>query len=158
MAESFVKDLKSNTRTKMIDLLNARLADGIDLHAAVKQAHWNIKGPSFIAVHELLDEVADRMLSHVDAIAERCVILGGMAHGTTQAVGKATTLKPYPLDEQNQKAHVEDVKERLMDFGSKIRKAIDEADESGDKDTADLFTGISRAVDKDAWFIGAHNA
>ena len=158
MPEAFVANLNDNARQQMIGLLNDRLADAIDLTLAVKQAHWNVKGPSFIGIHELLDEVADRCREHADLIAERCVILGGQARGTSQAVVSETDLEPYPADAQHQSRHVEALKERFMAFGASLRRSIEAAGDAGDEDTADLFTEVSRAVDKDAWFIGAHNA
>ena len=157
MPEAFVSNLSDNTRSSMADLLNERLADAIDLTLAVKQAHWNIKGSSFIGIHELLDAVAERMRENADTIAERCVILGGQARGTSQVVGADTNLEPYPVEAQNQRIHVDALKERFMAFGAKLRESIDAAGEAGDEDTADLFTEVSRTVDKDAWFIGAHN-
>jgi len=157
MPTAFVSNLEDNARHSMIDLLNARLSDAIDLTLAVKQAHWNIKGTSFIGVHELLDTVAERMREHADLMAERCVILGGQAKGTSQVVVAETTLEAYPVDAQNQHVHIEALTNRLMAFGAQLRQAIEAADEAGDEDTADLFTEVSRAVDKDAWFIGAHN-
>ena len=158
MPEAFVSNLNDNARQRMIGLLNERLADAIDLTLAVKQAHWNIKGPGFIGIHELLDDVADRCRENADTIAERCVILGGQAKGTSQVVGEQTSLAPYPVDAQHQARHVEALKDRFMAFGAKLREGIDAAGEAGDEDTADLFTEVSRSVDKDAWFIGAHNA
>ncbi len=156
MPKAFVSGLNDNTRQAMIDLLNTRLADGIALSLAVKQAHWNLKGPSFIGIHELLDAVYARMQDGVDTIAERCVIIGGQAKGTAELLPEASSLEPYPVDAQNQQVHVEALTERFMDYGKKLRAAIDAAGEAGDEDTADLFTEISRLVDKDAWFIGAH--
>ena len=156
MPEAFVSNLSDNTRSSMIDLLNERLAAAIDLTLAVKQAHWNIKGPSFIGIHELLDAVADRMRDHADLMAERCAILGGLARGTSQAVSAETSLEPYPIEAEDQRVHVEALKTRFMAFGAKLREAIETASEAGDDDTEDLFTEVSRAVDKDAWFIGAH--
>ena len=156
MPEAFVAGLNDNTRSQMVGLLNDRLADAIDLTLAVKQAHWNIKGPSFIGIHELLDDVADRCREHADTIAERCVILGGQARGTIQTVVAETDLPPYPVEAQDQARHVEALKERFMAFGAALRDSIGAAGEAGDEDTADLFTEVSRTVDKDAWFIGAH--
>ena len=158
MAELYASGLKDNTAKSMIELLNARLADAIDLANAVKQAHWNIRGPSFIAIHELLDQIVVRMRDHADAIAERCVVLGGAALGTSQAVARATTIAPYPDQVHGQDEHVGELTERFKDFGRKCREAIDAASDAGDQGTADLFTSVSRAVDKDSWFIGAHAA
>lgn len=156
MAKSPVTDLKDNIRSAMIGLLNARLADAIDLKLAVKQAHWNVKGESFIALHELFDGIAGRCDEHVDVIAERVVQLGGQAMGTTQVVAKATTLKAYPTDITAQKDHIEALRDRLSAFAATSRAAIDEAADAGDADTADIMTGVSRAIDKDLWFVAAH--
>lgn len=157
MPEHYVNNLSAEQRQTSIDLLRPALAAAIDLQLAVKQAHWTIKGPSFIGLHELLDEVAGRSYMHSDTIAERIVILGGQTHGTTQKVAENTSLKPYPADIEDQSDHVRELAERLMVFGGICRDAITKAGENEDEDTADLFTEISREVDKDAWFIGAHN-
>lgn len=148
--------MNSSLRDKMIALLNDRLVDAIDFGNMAKQAHWNVKGPSFIALHELFDDVHDHAEEWSDLIAERAVALGGVATGTTQQVGKGTSLTPYPTDLKGGRAHVDALSSALADFGDKIRRAIDTADEAGDADTADLFTEVSRAVDKDLWFIEAH--
>lgn len=149
-------DLADNTRKAMAELLNARLADTLDLKLAVKQAHWNVKGPDFIALHELFDAIAARVDTQADDIAERAVALGGVAHGTAQNVAQKTTLQPYPSNLTGGKAHLEALADRISALGKFTREAINQADEAGDKDTADLFTGQSRALDKDLWFIEAH--
>ena len=156
MPTAFVSNLNDNTRNQMVGLLNDRLADAIDLTNAVKEAHWNVKGRGFIGFHELLDEVADRMRDHADLMAERAVILGGLARGTVQVAAQKSTLEPYPTDLVDLVGHAEALRDRFIHFGGKLREAIDAADEAGDQDSADLFTEVSRAVDKDAWFIGAH--
>lgn len=156
MPEAFVAGLNDNTRSKVIDLLNARLSDVVSLALATKQAHWNLRGPGFIGVHELLDEVADRLRESSDLIAERAVILGGYAHGTAEVVAEKTTMAPYPLEERDIQIHIEALRERFLDVGEKVRGAIAESGEIGDDDTEDLFTEVSRQIDKDAWFIGAN--
>ena len=149
-------DLPANTRTKVIELLNARLADAIDLGTQTKHAHWNVKGPNFIALHELFDKVAEHVEDQIDTIAERVTALGGRAHGTLASVARATSLKPYPEDISEGLAHVDALSAAVADFGAKVRAGIDAADKLGDADTADLFTGISRETDKDLWFLEAH--
>ena len=149
-------DLPASTRTKVIELLNARLADAIDLGTQAKHAHWNVKGPSFIALHELFDQVAEHVEEHIDTIAERVTALGGTARGTLALVARATTLRPYPEDISEGLAHVDALSAVLAAFGAKVRAAIDEAARLTDADTADLFTGISRETDKDLWFLEAH--
>ena len=158
MPEVFAEGLGDEARTRMVDLLNARLSDTIALTLAVKQAHWNIKGSGFIGVHELLDEVAGRLREASDLMAERAVILGGLAQGTVETVSKGSNVAPYPTDIVDIQEHVRALTERYKDLGSKLRDAIDQADDADDDDTEDLFTEISRIVDKDAWFIGANAA
>ena len=149
-------NLPLKVRKEVITLLNARLADAIDLGLQAKQAHWNVKGPQFFQLHELFDKVAASATEAVDTIAERAVALGGTAEGTIEAVAKATTLPRYPLNVAEGKGHVERLAQALATFGEQVRDAIDRADQLGDKDTADLFTGVSREADKYLWFVEAH--
>jgi len=149
-------DLALDTRTAIVGLLNQRLADTIDLFNQLKQAHWNVKGPHFIALHQLFDEVAGHVLPWGDDLAERCVQLGGVAEGTTQVVGKRTSLTEYPVTTLDGAEHLDRVAGALAAYAAAVRQAIDSADKAGDKDTADLFTEISRGVDKDLWFVEAH--
>ena len=142
---------------KVVELLNARLADCIDLQTQVKHAHWNVKGPSFIALHELFDKINDEVLDYVDEIAERAVQLGGVAEGTARSVAKRSTLAEYPADAVDGRGHVEALSTALATFGKAARKAIDLSSELGDQDTADLFTGVSRGIDKWLWFVEAHH-
>jgi starvation-inducible DNA-binding protein len=149
-------DLPARQRGKLEKLLNARLADALDLQSASKQAHWNVKGPHFIALHELFDQLHGSIEQHVDTIAERIAALGGSAHGTVQACARTSSLAPYPLHISDGVEHLEALSDRLADFGRKVRAAIPAADQLGDADTADLFTGVSRDADKYLWFLEAH--
>lgn len=150
-------DLPPATRAKMVALLNARLADSLDLVLQAKQAHWNVKGPDFYQLHELFDEVAAAARSAVDDLAERAVQLGGIAEGTVQIVNERTTIRPYPMRIAEGSAHVKALADAIAVVARASRQAIEEADEAGDKDTSDLFTEISRTLDKQLWFVEAHN-
>lgn len=149
-------DMASPTRQSAIEILNEHLADAIDLHLQAKQAHWNIKGPNFVGLHELFDRVAAQADEYSDLIAERAVALGGVARGTLQAVSAQSGLREYPLEVGDWRAHVQSMQEALATFGRGVRKAIDDATALSDADTADLFTEISRAVDKSLWMVEAH--
>src|SRR2546422_6012386 len=141
-------DLPENVRGKMIELLNQQLADVLDLGLQAKQAHWNVKGPNFIALHELFDKVADEVEEFTDEIAERAVQLGGVAFRTVQAIAKNSQLRAYPLDLASGKEHIAALSSALATFGASARAAIDGAGKDGDMDTADLFTEVSRGIDK----------
>ena len=146
-------DLPESIRIKAVELLNARLADAIDLQTQTKQAHWNLKGPHFIALHELFDKINEDVEDYVDDIAERAVQLGGVAEGTARMTAKRSSLSEYPANVVDGHAHVEALSSALAAFGKSVRKAIDD---SNDLDTADLFTEISRGIDKWLWFVEAH--
>jgi starvation-inducible DNA-binding protein len=149
-------DLTEKIRRNVIIILNDRLADAIDLQSQVKQAHWNVKGPHFIALHELFDKVSDAVLGHIDELAERITALGGTAEGTVAVAAKRSKLKNYPLSITSGKDHLFYLSTQLSVFGKFVRAAIDETGTLGDADTADLFTGISRETDKYLWFLEAH--
>jgi starvation-inducible DNA-binding protein len=149
-------DLSQKIRSRIEQLLNARLADALDLAAQAKQAHWNVKGPNFIALHELFDKVHAAVVGHVDTLAERITALGGTARGTIPTVARASTLEPYPEDLTSGSGHVAALADRLAAFGARVRAAIDAADRLGDAGTADLFTGVSRDIDQQLWFVEAH--
>jgi starvation-inducible DNA-binding protein len=149
-------DLPEGVRAQAIELLNARLADSIDLQTQTKQAHWNVKGPNFIALHELFDKINEEVEDYVDDIAERLVQLGGVAEGTARLVAKRTSLAEYPSNAVDGRSHVEALASALAAFGKLVRKAINEANDLGDLDTADLFTEVSRGIDKWLWFVEAH--
>lgn len=151
-----LNDVKSNAKNVSIDVLNARLAEGIDLALLTKQAHWNVRGIQFIAVHEMLDDFRTDLDEHVDTMAERIAQLGGTALGTTQNVAAKSTLPAYPTDISSVKDHLEALATRYGQAANAVRAAIDTTDEAGDANTADIFTAYSRVLDKALWFIEAH--
>lgn len=149
-------DLSEKVRSQMATLLQLRLADALDLQSQTKQAHWNVKGPSFIALHELFDKIAEDAEEYVDLIAERIVQFGFIAEGTVRAAAKRSQLPEYPLTIGDGKEHVAALSTALANFGELARKGIEQATELNDADTADIFTEISRGVDKWLWFVEAH--
>jgi len=149
-------DLPEKARRKLVVLLNARLADAIDLSLTAKHAHWNVKGPRFIALHELFDAVHAALDAPVDEIAERITALGGTADGTVALVSRRTALDPYPAGITGGLEHVEALATAVAAFGANLRKAIGQADKLGDEGTADLLTGVSREMDKQLWLLEAH--
>lgn len=149
-------DIKKDDREKIVAILNQSLADASDLKSQAKQAHWNVKGMSFIALHELFDQVAGEVETFTDDIAERITSLGGTAMGTVRLAAENSSLSEYPHEITDGAAHVDALSTALADFGKKVRANIDKTDKLGDADTADLYTAVSRDIDKLLWFVEAH--
>jgi len=149
-------DIATNARDGVIALLNQRLIETLDLRLSVKHAHWNVKGTQFIALHELFDLLAAELDKPTDDVAERVAQLGGTARGTAQSIAESTTLAPFPTATFDGMALVEALAERYGALGKAVRKNIDETDEMGDSDAADILTALSRTLDKGLWFLEAH--
>ena len=149
-------DINSESRTQLIALLNQQLADTFDLYSQTKQAHWNVKGPQFFTLHELFDKLAAELLGYADELAERATALGGTAAGTARMAAAASRLSEYPADLFAGAGSTEALAERYAALAATTRAAIDEAGRLGDADSADLFTEVSRGLDKSLWFLEAH--
>ena len=149
-------DISERQRLEINAILNQRLASAVDLQMQLKQAHWNVKGPNFIGLHELFDKIAKSTEYYVDLIAERIVQLGGIAEGTVRVSAARSRLDEYPLAVAEGTSHISGVVTALSTFGHEARGTITEADDLDDADTADLFTEISRGIDKWLWFVEAH--
>lgn len=149
-------DLPAKVRGQVIPVLNQQLADSTDLFTQIKAAHWNVKGPQFIALHELFDKLAEEVEGHTDSIAERATALGGLATGTVRQAAAATRLPELPTTNVQGTGLVRALVERYAALAASTRAAIEAATALGDAGTADLFTGISRELDKSLWFLEAH--
>lgn len=149
-------DLSADVREKAISLLNQQLADTSDLYSQTKQAHWNVKGMHFYQLHLLFDSLAEEVEGHIDEIAERATALGGIALGTSRMAAAASRLPEYPTSAVNGRQHLEALIARYAAVAKSTRAAIDAAAGFGDADTADLFTGVSRELDKNLWFLESH--
>jgi starvation-inducible DNA-binding protein len=148
--------LSADIRQEMVALLNKVLGEAIDLGRHAKQAHWNVRGPAFIAVHKLFDEVYEDVIEYGDLVAERAVQLGGVVDGRVGTVAEVSSLTVYPLDAESQDQHVTALTKSLATFGKTVREAIAKADDAGDADSADICTEISRGIDKWLWMVEAH--
>lgn len=149
-------DLPQETRFQVVETLNQTLAASLDLKTQTKQAHWNVKGADFFQLHELFDEMAGELEAYVDMVAERVTALGGTALGTARVAAAQSILPEYPLDAIDGKDHIAALADRYAAYGQHLRAAIDSTDAAGDADTADLYTEISRTIDKRLWFLEAH--
>lgn len=149
-------DIGAETRSKVIELLNQTVATTLDLKTQVKQAHWNVKGMDFYQLHQLFDELATELEEFTDLFAERVTALGGLAMGTARMAVAASILPEYPIDIIDGKDHIIALAERFAPYAKSLRQNIDASADLGDADTADLYTEVSRAIDKRLWFLEAH--
>ncbi|MBW4564468.1 MAG: DNA starvation/stationary phase protection protein Dps [Mojavia pulchra JT2-VF2] len=149
-------DIPAEARKQIVVILNQTLPATLDLKTQVKQAHWNVKGTDFYQLHELFDELAGELEEYVDMIAERVTALGGYAVGTARAAATNSILPEYPFDILDGKDHVTALADRFALYAKHLRGAIDKTNNLGDADTADLYTEISRTIDKRLWFLEAH--
>ena len=148
--------LAESIRAQSVEILNTHLAAAIDLHAQVKQAHWNVRGPNFISLHELFDRVAEEVEGYSDKLAERAGGLGGTAFGTIQVAAARSYLVPYPHGIADGEQHLFAIAGSLAAFGQSVRNAIKPIGDFGDLDSADLLTEISRGIDLQLWFVESH--
>lgn len=151
-------DIPEGQRDRLVEMLNARLADLIDYGLSIKQSHWNVKGRQFVALHEMLDTLFGEAVEYADLVAERAVMLGGVAKGTLTTAGSATTLAAFPATETSMSGLLTALADRLGKVGAAVRTAIAFADEQGDAATADVMTEIARGLDKQLWYLEAHLA
>lgn len=149
-------DLSPEVREKVIAMLNQQLADVFDLHSQSKQAHWNVKGAQFHALHDLFEKLANQLADYADTIAERATALGGLALGTVRMAAAHSRLPECDLKVIDSLPTVEALAVRFAALAGHMRKAIELAEAQNDKDTADLFTEVSRGLDKSLWFLEAH--
>lgn len=149
-------DIELDKRHEMIEILNAQLADTFDMVSLVKQAHWNVKGAQFIALHQLYDEIAQGLMGYVDMIAERATALGGMAMGTVRMAAVSSRLSPYPQELVQDMATVRYLADQMAQLAQTTRAAADQAEMLHDMGTNDLFIEIVRDLDKWLWFLEAH--
>lgn len=149
-------DIAAEKRAKLISLLNQHVADTFDLMSQTKFAHWNVKGSNFIGLHKLFDELAEQLEGHVDEFAERVTALGGVANGTARQAAASSRIAEFPVGTHKCLDVVAALADRFAALGKTIRGAIDEADELDDKDSADLFTEVSRDIDQALYFLEAH--
>ncbi|QLE58287.1 DNA starvation/stationary phase protection protein Dps [Nostoc sp. TCL26-01] len=149
-------DIPAEARVQIVGILNQTLAATLDLKTQAKQAHWNVKGTDFYQLHELFDELAGELEEFIDTVAERITALGGYAVGTVRTAAKASILPEFPFDILDGKEYVAALADRFAPYAKHIREAIAKTDDLGDADTADLYTEISRTIDKRLWFLEAH--
>ncbi len=142
-------------RVRLAEALNARLADGLDLHSQIKVAHWNVRGPHFPSLHPLFETMATGLAVHNDALAERAVTLGALARGTARHVASSFRVPEYPQETTRDLEHVRLLAERIEAYLAGVRESRALAEKEGDPDSVDLLTGVILEFEKHGWFLRA---
>lgn len=142
-------------RKELMELLNKHVTNLTDLFIQTKLAHWNVRGPRFIAYHEFFDDLAGRLPESIDMLAEQVGTLGGTAGKPIQFMAQETSVPAWRLEDSKDIVVIEALTERWAIVANSLREAIDVA-EGIDANTADLFTEVSRQLDKDLWFLESH--
>ena len=148
--------LPTKTREKMSDEINARIATLIDLQLQVKQTHWNIRGPQFIAIHEMLDKLYADLDKWVDAMAERITQLGGAAYGTLDAIKGSSSLDKYPTQDLTWQDRMEHLADVIAASSTETRDSIEVAEDAGDPVSGDIITDAARGLDLWLWKVESH--
>jgi starvation-inducible DNA-binding protein len=148
--------MPSEIRLYVIQLLQQTLACTVDLRSQVKQACWNVKGHDFSQLHALFATMATELEAYTDLLAERIVVLGGVARGTVRTATMRSTLPEYPGTILDGPAHVQALAERVAPYATALRDNITLAADVEDAGSAAVYTDISRGVDKQLWVLDAH--
>lgn len=149
-------DISADARAQLVERLNGQLAATIDLHLQTKQAHWNVKGPQFYALHKLFDDLAESVEEFIDELGERVTALGGIARGTARMAAAASPLDEYTTDIVAGDESLAALIDRYAAYAAFTRASIELAADVGDAASEDLFTEIARTVDKDLYFLESH--
>jgi starvation-inducible DNA-binding protein len=137
-------------------MLNQSLACTIDLRSQVKHAAWNVKGSTCMPLRALFATIAVELDTYTDLLTERIAVLGGVVRGTVRIAAIQSTLPEYPGDMVEGDAHVDALAERFAHYARVIRACIAHAADVEDADTANVYTDISRGIDKQLWLLEAH--
>jgi starvation-inducible DNA-binding protein len=143
-------------RAYVIGLLNQTLACTIDLRSQVKQAAWNVKGSAFVQLQSLFTTLATELDAYVDLVADRIAELGGVVRGTARMAVMQSTLPEYPADLVAGDEHVLALAERFAHYATGVRANIAQATDVEDANTANLYTDISRGIERRLGGLDAH--
>ncbi|HMO01520.1 MAG TPA: DNA starvation/stationary phase protection protein Dps [Oligoflexia bacterium] len=149
-------DISKNNALMIAKILNQTLADLSDLFTQLKQAHWNLQGANFIALHKFFDELAEEVEKAVDIVAERAVTLGYPAEGTARMAAASSRLPEFKSGFISDKNSIKLLIDRYALIAKNVRAAIEESESYGDLITADLFIDLGAMLDKSLWFLESH--
>jgi starvation-inducible DNA-binding protein len=155
MTQFTVPGLTEKQGTKIADLLQKQLSTYNDLHLTLKHVHWNVVGPNFIGVHEMIDPQVDLVRGYADEVAERIATLGGPPPSTPGSILKDRTWDDYSVGRDTVQAHLAALDLVYNGVIEDTRRGIDETEEA-DPVTQDILIGHSAELEKFQWFVRAH--
>ncbi len=140
---------------QVAELLQKQLSRYNDLHLTLKHIHWNVVGPNFIGVHEMIDPQVELVRGYADEVAERIATLGGSPKGTPGAIVNDRTWDDYSLERDTVQAHLAALDLVYDGIIEDTRKNIEETEEP-DPVTNDMLIGHAAELEKFQWFVRAH--
>ncbi len=148
--------LSAETKAKVVEVMQERLAEALDMYSQAKFAHWNVKGDNFYQLHLVFDSVADHVFPQIDAIAERLTQLGGVANGTVRQAAMVSKIPEYKVDLIAGMEHVAALADALGHYCAELREASDKIDEIGDEPTSDFFKQLVVEAEEQLYFLESH--
>jgi starvation-inducible DNA-binding protein len=155
MAQSDTRSLDAPTSQKVCAILGDRLTALLDMHLTLKHVHWNVVGPNFIAVHQMLDPQVDEVRAMSDALAERIAALGGEPLGTPGAIVGRRRWDDYKINRATTQTHLAELDRVYAGIVEDNRRAIDDLEEL-DLVSQDIVVTQTERLELFHWFVRAH--
>ncbi|OMC43811.1 DNA starvation/stationary phase protection protein [Mycobacterium sp. IS-2888] len=155
MTQFTIPGLTDKQAARLTELLQKQLSTYNDLHLTLKHIHWNVVGPNFIGVHEMIDPQVEAVRGFADDVAERIAALGASPQGTPGAIIRDRSWDDYSVDRDTVQAHLAALDVVYTGVIEDIRQSIDETDEL-DQVTQDLLIEQAGNLEKFQWFVRAH--
>ncbi|MBX7448644.1 DNA starvation/stationary phase protection protein [Mycolicibacterium sp. 3033] len=150
-----VPGLSDKAGAEVAELLQKALSRYNDLHLTLKHVHWNVVGPNFIGVHEMIDPQVELVRGYADEVAERIAALGASPQGTPGAIQKDRTWDDYSVGRDTVQAHLAALDLVYTGVIEDTRKSIERSGEL-DPVTEDMLIGHAGELEKFQWFVRAH--
>jgi starvation-inducible DNA-binding protein len=148
--------LPDEAKAKVVEVMQERLAEALDMYSQAKFAHWNVKGDNFYQLHLVFDSVAESIFPQIDEIAERLTQLGGVANGTVRQAAMVSKIPEYNVELIAGMEHVCALADALGHYCKELREASDKIDDIGDEPTSDFFKQLVVEAEEQLYFLESH--
>lgn len=151
-----LNELPAPTRSEVTGMLSRLLVETLDVALCARHAHWNVRGPDFLLLHDLMDHIGTELDDQADRLAKRIRALGGTVRGTAHTIATESSFKPYPVEVAEGQDHLEALALRLGLLSAEARLSIYECSGGLDPVTADVLVRVNSAIDDVLWSVESH--